>query len=144
MRCPNCDGNLEIKQYKGIEVNQCSKCLGMWFDFKELDDLEDKVLLNDDLKGTLVWEKRPSERKCPKCSKKMIKFNYRLNDLELEYCEDMHGYWLDKGEEDRVLAEMKESVERLDKKFKVEEEWTNHLNRLQSSSFFSKLTNLFK
>lgn len=144
MKCPNCDSNLETKQYKGIEVNQCPKCGGTWFDFKELDDLEDKVLLNDDMKGTLVWNKKPSERKCPKCGKKMAKFNYRLDDLELEYCEDMHGYWLDKGEEERVLAEMKESVERLDKKFKAEEEWANHLKRLQSPSFFSKLTDLLK
>lgn len=144
MKCPNCDSKLELKQYNGIEVNKCSKCEGMWFDFKELDDLEDKILSNDDMKGTLVWDKRTSERKCPICNKKMAKFNYRLNDLELDYCESMHGYWLDKGEEQRVISEMKEVVEKLDNKFKVEDEWANQLNRLRSPSFFSKLTDLFK
>jgi Zn-finger nucleic acid-binding protein len=144
MKCPNCGDRLEVKQYNGIEVNQCSKCEGMWFDFKELDDLEDKIFSDDDMKGTLVWDKRTSERICPKCNKKMAKFNYRLNDLELDYCEDMHGYWLDKGEEQRVISEMKEAVEKLDKKFKIEDEWANQLNHLKSPSFFSKLTNLFK
>lgn len=144
MKCPNCNSQLEKKQYYDIEVDRCQKCQGMWFDFKELDSLEDKTLENDEVKGTLVWDKKLSSKKCPKCIKKMMEFNYRLNDIKLDYCQDMHGYWLDKGEEERVVSEMKEAVEKLDKKFKIEEEWTNNLKHLQSPSFFSKLINLFK
>lgn len=144
MKCPNCNANLEIKEYKGIEVNQCPKCEGIWFDFKELDDLEDTVLSDDELKGTLVWDKKPSERKCPKCGKNMIGFNYRLNGLFLDYCEDMHGYWLDKGEETRVLEEMKDSRKDIEKKYQAEDDWAKHLKRLQSPSFFSQLTALFR
>ena len=144
MKCPNCNHNLEITNYEGIEVNQCSNCKGIWFDFKELDELEDTVLNEDDVKGTLVWDKKPSERKCPKCAKLMMGFNYRLNDLYLEYCENKHGYWLDKGEEERVIGEMKEREEKIEKKYNTEEEWTKHIKRLQSSSFFDKLIDLFR
>jgi Zn-finger nucleic acid-binding protein len=126
-----------------MAVETCSNCGGMWFAFKELDQLEDDVLLNDDMKGTLVWQKKPSERKCPKCGEKMTQFNYRLDDLLLEYCAvHMHGYWLDKGEAERVLEQMKERVTGLEKKYDAEEAWTNHLKRLQSPSFFSTLKDL--
>lgn len=144
MRCPNCSHNLQIANYKGIEVNQCQNCGGVWFDFKELDDLEDTVLSDDESKGTLVWDKKPSDKKCPICSKKMVGFNYRLNNLYLEYCEDMHGYWLDRGEEERVVEEMKERTEMLEKKYKAEDEWTKNLKQLQSPSFFNKLIDLIR
>ena len=145
MKCPNCNHKLVSEEYKGMTVDKCPNCGGMWFDFMELDQLEDNVFLNDDMKGTLVWDKKPSERKCPKCEEKMAQFNYRLDDLFIEYCDkNMHGYWIDKGEAERVLGEMKERGERLEKKYDAEEEWANHLKRLQSPSFFSKLKDLLQ
>ncbi|OGK20387.1 hypothetical protein A3C23_03915 [Candidatus Roizmanbacteria bacterium RIFCSPHIGHO2_02_FULL_37_13b] len=144
MKCPNCSINLEVSDFKGMELNKCPKCGGDWFDFKELDQLEDLVLSDDEMKGTLVWDKKPSKKKCPKCNKQMVGFNYRLNDVYLEYCENMHGYWLDSGEKERVIEEMKESVNKLDKKFDAEEKWANHMKQLQTSSFFSKLRNLLR
>jgi len=144
MNCPNCNHKLALQEYQSMTVDKCSNCGGTWLDFKELDQLEDTVLNDDELKGTLVWDKKPSNRKCPKCNKKMTGFNYRLNDLYLEYCDEMHGYWLDKDEEERVIEEMKESNQRLEKKYNIEEKWTNHLKRLQSPSFFNKLVDMFR
>lgn len=142
MKCPNCDNELIPAKYKDLDLDKCPGCAGMWFDLKELDDLEDTAFSDDESKGSLVWDKKQSERKCPKCNKEMVKFNYRLDNLELEYCEDMHGYWLDKGEEERVTDEMKKRIDQLDKKYEAEEEWAGHLKRLQSRSFFSKLKSL--
>jgi Zn-finger nucleic acid-binding protein len=139
MQCPNCNHQLETVTDKGIEVDQCSKCGGKWLDFKELGEMESAVLPDEEERGTLVWDERPSEKKCPRCGKNMAAFNYRLNDLELDYCEALHGYWLDKGEEERVLDEMRERADNVDRKSKVETEWTKHLTRLRSPSFFRKL-----
>lgn len=145
MNCPNCNNKLTQQQYKEMTVDKCANCSGIWLDFKELDQLEDTVLLNDDLKGTLAWDKKHSDKKCPKCKEKMTQFNYRLNDLILEYCEkNLHGFWLDKGEEERVIAEMEESSEKLENKFIAEREWARHLKRLQSPSFFSKIKDLLQ
>lgn len=141
MNCPKCNSKLAPEQYESMTIDKCTNCGGMWFDFKELDQLEDTVLLNDDMKGTLAWNKKPAKEKCPKCGNEMTQFDYRLNNLHLEYCDkNMDGFWLDNGEAERVVEEMKESVERLEHKFKAEEEWTKHLKKLQTPSFFSKLT----
>lgn len=145
MNCPKCNHKLISQEYEGMTVDKCLNCGGMWFDFKELDQLEDTILSEDEMKGTLVWGRKPAKEKCPKCGIVMTQFDYRLNNLHLEYCEkNMHGFWLDKGEEERIVEEMKESIERFEKKYKAEEEWANHLRRLRSPSFFSKLTDLFK
>jgi ribosomal protein L37AE/L43A len=55
MDCPRCKTALRIEDYRGIEVDRCPQCQGMWLDYGELDQLEDKVLDKDDLKGTLVY-----------------------------------------------------------------------------------------
>ena len=44
MNCPRCNDELEVENYKGIEVDRCSQCQGMWLDYGELDQLEDVVL----------------------------------------------------------------------------------------------------
>ncbi len=145
MKCPNCDHErLTRKLYQDIIVDKCSNCGGLWLDFSELDQLEDTVLSNDESKGTLVWNKKLSRLKCPKCNKQMVGFNYRLNDLHLDYCENMHGYWLDNNEEKRVVEEMKKTTERLKKKYKAEEEWAQYLKKLRSPTYFKKLLDLFR
>jgi Zn-finger nucleic acid-binding protein len=117
----------------------------MWLDYQELDELEDKVFDMDELKGTTIYRTLPSDINCPKCGKQMKKFNYRFYDLELDFCEEEeHGFWLDKGEEKRVQELMKEEVQRMKRKAKLEEEWSSTLKKLKSRSFFSRLKDLFR
>jgi hypothetical protein len=37
MRCPKCGMELILIDYKGIEVDKCSKCEGVWLDAGELE-----------------------------------------------------------------------------------------------------------
>ena len=37
MRCPKCGMELIEVDYKGIKVDECSQCRGVWFDSGELD-----------------------------------------------------------------------------------------------------------
>jgi Zn-finger nucleic acid-binding protein len=144
MKCPKCDKELKDKTYHRIHMDVCPSCEGMWLDFEELDQLEDQVFDDDALKGTAIFRTHPTDLKCPKCYKHMKKFNYRYYDLELEFCEDQHGFWLDKGEEERVLDLMKEESKRMTRTFDLEEKWTNTLRTLKSKTFFSKLKDLFR
>ena len=144
MICPSCKSPLTSKTYKGIEVDACFECEGMWLDFEELDQLEDTVFSSDDLKGTTIFATFPSKRACAKCGGPMKGFKYRYYDLELEVCEKQHGFWLDKGEEKRILELMKQEKDSLARKFDLEETWTKTLRGLKSKDFLSKLRDLFR
>jgi Zn-finger nucleic acid-binding protein len=92
-----------------IEVEYCPSCRGMWLSRQELEELEDEVFgFGDDEKGTLVFNATASSRKCPQCSKPMKRFKYRLYDLEMDFCEDGHGFWLDVDEDKRILELMRQ------------------------------------
>ena len=54
MNCPRCKAELKTEQYEGIEIDRCPDCAGMWLDYPELDQLEDIVLEQDEVKGTLI------------------------------------------------------------------------------------------
>lgn len=145
MICPRCKNQeLIVADHRGIEVDQCPQCQGMWLDYGELDQLEDLVLDQDDIKGTIVYSPLKSELLCPKCEQPMQRFSYRAYDLELDLCEQGHGTWLDAGEEKRVLEIMEQRIKDLNRKAKAEAEWDGFLTNLRSPSFVSKVKGLFR
>ena len=144
MDCPRCSSELRSEKYKGIEVDKCVSCEGMWLDFPELDQLEDTVLKEDDLKGTMITRTHESEIHCPKCKGPMQQFRYRYNELFLDVCEAEHGFWLDKGEEKRVLELMERRIQKLKRSTTAEQEWSKFLGRIGSRSFFDKLKDVFR
>jgi len=43
MKCPNCkEPNLVIAERKGIEIDHCPECRGIWLDRGELDKIIEK------------------------------------------------------------------------------------------------------
>jgi len=144
MKCPKCDTELEKKAYRGMEVDHCGNCGGMWLDLQELDQLEDLAFDEDELKGTAMVSSTPTDRRCPHCGSQLQRFKYRFHSLELEFCENKHGYWLDDDEEKRVLELMEEREDDMRRKFAAEAEWEQTLFKLRSPSFFEKLRGLFR
>ena len=142
MKCPNCGSELTPAKRDGLDVEACPSCSGIWMTQHDLEQLEDEAF---DLgkKGTLVFNAEPSSRSCPECRTVLKRFQYRDYDLELEFCEAGHGYWLDAGEDKRVLELMRKEERSLERKFSAEESWSSHLRHWRSRSFFERLKDLF-
>jgi Zn-finger nucleic acid-binding protein len=139
MQCPRCEGELKIEKYKDIEVDQCDQCNGMWLDYVELDELEDTVYDDDEAKASLILRDYDSKLSCPRCEKTMRAFGYRGWSLELDYCPDKHGYWLDAGEEKRVLELMKRRKKDVARTQGAEAAFGSFLKNLKSKKFFRNL-----
>jgi Zn-finger nucleic acid-binding protein len=144
MNCPACKQRLIETTHKGIKVDRCGVCQGIWLDHDELDTLEDTAFDQDELKGTVVFGSEAGNRHCPKCGDPLHKFKYRLHDLQLEFCEQKHGFWLDGGEEQRVIEIMKDEIKDLEKKFNAENNWAKTLKGFKSPSLIDKIVYLFK
>ncbi len=145
MKCPNDNTDLEPVRRDGLDLESCPQCKGMWLSRQELEQLEDKAFhLGDDEKGTLVASPQAATRTCPQCGKLMKSFDYRFYDLQLDFCEDGHGYWLDADEDKRVLELMKEEEARLKRTGRAEQTWASHLSHLRSHSIIEKVRDLFR
>ena len=133
MECPKCGAMLIQKYYKAmLEVDYCPACRGMWLDFDELDKLEDMAFDEDEFKGSLIHREAEVSCKCPVCSGHLVEFQYRLYDLKLDTCPAKHGFWLDAGEDERVLQIMRSQHERMARKTEAEGDWKRVLYGLHS------------
>ena len=145
MKCPKCHSDLIPTIRHKIQVNQCPSCKGMWLDNQELEQLEDEVFdFGEHAKGTLVFSSTLTTAKCPECSALLKRFRYRFYDLEMEFCEHQHGYWLDDDEDTRVLELMKKEEAHLQRKLLAEDKWAITLKHMRSGSFLSKVRELFR
>ena len=144
MRCPRCEGELQQDKLQGIQVDRCTSCEGLWLDYAELDQLEDTVLDDDHAKGSLMFRSSPGKLRCPRCQQPMRAFNYRAYELELDFCESEHGWWLDRDEEKRVLELMEQRIKNLARKGTAEQEWARFLRNAKSKSFLEKFKGLFR
>jgi len=114
-----------------FEVDLCPICLGMWLDSNELDKLEDVAFDNDAQKGSLVHFQSKTNYPCPHCGASLDEFQYRLNDLRLDYCtENDHGFWLDAGEDERVLQFMRQRAGDIQRKVDIESTWKQTLKEI--------------
>ena len=132
MKCPRDHAELIVGVEHGIEVDRCPECNGRWLDHDELDRLEATVPSTEEQRlATIEYARRGSELACPRCEKPMRAFNYRAYDLELDACEDQHGFWLDAGEDARVRDIVKERVRGLKRASRMESGWGRFLDGLR-------------
>lgn len=124
LKCPRDCGELTVTKELGIEIDSCGVCGGAWYEDEELAELEATVTDDPDhRRGMIDYAKRESELSCPECGAKMRAFNYRAYDLELDACEEAHGFWLDVDEAARVRDVMKERVAGLSRSASAQEAW---------------------
>lgn len=139
MQCPKCNSLLMGATKRGIDVDLCSNCKGMWLDLNELDELEDHEFSDDENKGTLIFRDVESKLNCPHCSSLLKSFHYRFYDLILDYCPNQHGFWLDEGEDAKVLEFMEKDAHDLERKIGAEERWGKIIKKLRSRSLIDRI-----
>jgi Zn-finger nucleic acid-binding protein len=134
LNCPRDNTPLIEEYHRGIEVDHCPTCNGRWLDPHDLDRLEATVPSTpEERRATIVYGERKSDMKCPVCGQFMNAFNYRAYDLELDKCDEEHGFWLDAGEEGRVRDIIEKRVRDLARARSAEAGWGKFLAGLKGT-----------
>ena len=109
--CPLCSADMKTETRSGVTVDVCADH-GLWLDRKEL------MLITEaerHQQGTFVWgdlfrseltPERTPERSlsCPHCSEVMDHELYK--EVEMDWCKE-HGVWLDNGELEAILNNLR-------------------------------------
>ncbi|MEW6298493.1 MAG: zf-TFIIB domain-containing protein [Thermodesulfobacteriota bacterium] len=115
MQCPKCQtDSFVMRTIRGISVERCTQCTGLWFDARELS-----TLLNEDprfltpLRGEAGAEEFNRKRgRCPRDATPLLRMYSAINPAVIvDTCLQCQGIWLDGGEFDALL----EQVQRRDK-----------------------------
>jgi Zn-finger nucleic acid-binding protein len=105
MLCPKCNSELVTKKVENVEVDQCAKCSGVWFDFDELRQVLDKDM-QDGLLNRIENNEGDDSKKtpCPKCGGQgnMVDVVDPVHDIHIDTCPVCYGQWLDGGEYEKL------------------------------------------
>lgn len=142
LKCPRDGAAMGTVKEHGIEIERCPTCKGAWYEHDELALLESNVADEDSRRGMIDYAKHASELQCPVCSATMTAFNYRANNLELDACAQNHGFWLDAGEDKRVMDVMRERVSSLQRSGTAQQAW-NDLKHGSGGGIGSKIKGMF-
>lgn len=117
MNCPKCDGKLEPKTFKKVNINECNKCEGLWFDHDELKRAKDSTdpdlaWIDFDIfeqKGA-KYTKHESHRHCPKDETRLERLIYSNSKVAIDVCPLCHGIFLDSNEFDKIINYLENEV----------------------------------
>lgn len=114
MRCPVCKVPMIIVEHDRIELDYCTRCMGVWFDAGELELLVESTGMDSTefnmQKILSLPEKKVKEstRKCSLCRKKMKKVAIGSSpEVIIDACVLGEGLWFDSGEVSQVLSQLK-------------------------------------
>src|SRR5260370_34446210 len=105
MKCPDCQSELKVAKLKGINIHECIKCKGKWFERSELIRAKNKAddglrwldfdpFGEDAEKLSVASDGKP----CPRCVKKMQSLAYSQSKVVIDKCQSCQGVWLAHGE----------------------------------------------
>lgn len=142
LRCPHCEEALRVDKRYGIVMDKCPSGHGWWLDQDELAELE-KEAAADAATAITYYARRDSMLNCPLCNKQMDTFNYRANNLPIDFCKNDHGWWLDKGEVKQVVGLMRQRSRDLARSQSAQVAWRNTVSGGRRS-FLDKFKDLFR
>ena len=109
MNCPCCSIQLRKTTLEEIEIDQCEKCKGIWFEHDELRQAKDAADKDLNWMDFEIWKQKdlfsakPANLACPQCNKPLVTIDYADTKVAVDCCPACKGTWLDNGEFKKIL-----------------------------------------
>ena len=108
MNCVKCEGELHRVQVGDLDLDQCDRCAGIWFDPRELDRVLAQKSI-DALRRLSAPRLDLDERRgrCPRCrtAGDLVRVASTAGPIHIDTCSICGGQWLDGGELDVLRRE---------------------------------------
>jgi len=114
--CPKCNAQLKPKSVGPVEVDECRKCKGIWFDKDELRRAKDTTDSDMNWMDFEIWKHedrfktKPSEINCPSCKTQTQTIEYGATSVEVDYCPSCQGIWLDDREFKKIIESLEQEL----------------------------------
>ena len=102
MDCPSCGKQLKLESTRGLAVERCETCAGMWLSVSDFGQLIRKV---GPTSGSAKPPSRASKIDCPKCQRSLVPFNYAYDSgIFIHRCHECDGVWLATGQLEQIAS----------------------------------------
>lgn len=157
MFCPNCGSKFKkiiTKSHYGakIEIDQCSKCGGIWCDKLEMYKISPKQGIEIDKVDLSKIRQLKLIKKdliCPKCKKPLKKFSdpFFPKQIQLDCCFSCGGFWFNRGEltqfkkwqQEKIMKFSQKELSEKDKEFIKDVKRLMELQKSDKDDMFAKV-----
>jgi len=107
---------MDVENLKNIEIDRCSRCGCMWFDQDELRQAKDQTDPDLNWMDFEIWKHENRFRfearslKCPRCNINMVTIGYGETGIEIDYCPQCQGTWLDEGVFAKIIDALRTEI----------------------------------
>jgi Zn-finger nucleic acid-binding protein len=145
LKCPRDGNELEPGHEHGVPVAECPTCHGGWYDLHALEELESTATQDPEARaGAIEFLETADALKCPSCGKEMQTFDYRAHDLQLDACDEEHGFWLDAGKSERVRQIMQQRTADVHRADAADRKWNREREAGFRGGVIDRLRSLFR
>lgn len=99
MKCPKDQTKLNVTIVEGVSAMSCSKCKGVWLDYKHLLALG----IGKDKREKITPVEGASALKCPSDQHQLVTIKH--HKVEIDICPSCHGIWFDRDEVSKTIDE---------------------------------------
>jgi Zn-finger nucleic acid-binding protein len=107
--CPRCEAALRPGRIEGVQIDECAACKGIWFERDELRQAKDAGDPDLGWMDFQIWkdedqfEVSQGTLSCPTCDRPMAAVKYGDTGVEVDYCTQCQGVWLDGSEFEGIV-----------------------------------------
>jgi Zn-finger nucleic acid-binding protein len=115
--CPKCNIELKPKVIASVEVDECERCKGIWFDRDELRQLKDMTDSDLNWMDFELWKHKDdfvgkdSEILCPVCKIETRIIEYGNTSVQIAFCPSCQGVWLDEKEFAKIIEYLEKELD---------------------------------
>jgi Zn-finger nucleic acid-binding protein len=113
---------MESMDFRGVSLDECIQCGGIWFDdgeLKKLQTLGDQLSLHSaESQAVAQTKSRAPDRQpklCPVCHEALTPFEYMYSsNIILDECDNCYGIWVQDGELQKMAEYMEQDQSAID------------------------------
>ncbi len=116
MECPKCKVGLAPRVIESTTVHECRQCEGIWFDKDELRRVKDATDPDLNWMDFEIWNHPEAiavasgKTVCVRCAVDMHVLDYDKTGVQIDYCDQCSGMWLDKGKLEQIIAVLEQEL----------------------------------
>jgi Zn-finger nucleic acid-binding protein len=116
MQCPNDKTEMIRREVGGVQVEECPQCKGTWFEQTEFQKAKDSIEPDAIWLDFEIWKHEDQFKldlrgiECPLDGAKLVALVYGETGVEVNYCTQCHGIWLDGGEFEKIVKALDDEL----------------------------------